>query len=109
MAAIVRIDLGAYTDELLDRAIVIDGHEVGRTSSQVTELPVEPGWSIIVLGQGLSQTSPARFQAYHDDVIEVRVHKNEGARVPMGGGVAGGRYSLDIAHSRPAPDAQPTA
>lgn len=103
MTAIVRVDLDAYTDDLTGRAIVVNGHEVGRTGDQVTEAEIEPGWSIIVLGTGLNQSAPARFYAYRDDVVQVRAHKNEDAMVPIGG-VAGGAYSLIVTHSRPAPE-----
>ena len=106
MTAIVRVDLGTHTDELDGRSIVVNGVEVGQTSGQVTEVQIPRGWSIIVLGRGWDQTNPARFYAYRDDVIEVRVEKNEDAMLSVGG-VLGGRYSLRITPWRPAPADEP--
>lgn len=106
MSAIVRVDLGSHADELAGRPIVVNGHDVGRASEQVTEAEIAPGWSIIVLGHGWDQTNPARFYAYRDDVIDVRVERNEDAMVSLGG-VMGGRYSLHVSHWRPAPPDEP--
>lgn len=106
MSAIVRVDLGQFADDLAGAPIVVNGREVGRVGDQVTEAEIEPGWSIIVLGHGWDQTNPARFYAYREDVVEVRAEKNEDARLAVGG-VMGGRYSLHIAHWRPAPADEP--
>lgn len=103
MTAIVRVDLGQYVDDLSGRPIVVNGHEVGRTSGQITEAEIQPGWSIIILGHGLDSSAPARFYAYRSDVVQVRAHKNVEPMVPIGG-VAGGLYSLVVTHSRPAPE-----
>jgi hypothetical protein len=106
MSAIVRVDLGPYADELAGQPIVVNGHDVGHTSEQVTEAEIEPGWSIIVLGRGWGQTNPARFYAYREDVVEVRVARNEDAMLAVGG-VMGGLYSLHVTHWRPAPPDEP--
>ncbi|MCA1782608.1 MAG: hypothetical protein ABR500_10460 [Dermatophilaceae bacterium] len=106
MTAIVRVDTGSYAEDLRGLPIVVNGHDVGQVTDQVTEVETEPGWSIIVLGHGLAQSAPARFYAYRDDVVQVQARRTEESMVPIGG-VLGGLYSLFVTHSRPATDALP--
>lgn len=103
MTAIVRVNLGGHADELTNLPIIVNGVELGVTKGETTEVEVQPGWSIIELGHGVTQCAPARFHAYRVDHVDVHAHRYEDGRVPAGG-MLGGRYYLTVVHSQPPPE-----